>query len=91
MVDLFKLLDSEANRWIYCRLKEKWGFVAKECELGFGVIPSIKLIYFKHLNQLDQWLWQISNDRAIEDGQSRVLQKLDLLSRKLEIKLRDSS
>ncbi|CAA2957662.1 AT-rich interactive domain-containing 2-like isoform X1 [Olea europaea subsp. europaea] len=92
VVDLFKLF------WVVRKIggydavsrKNMWGFVVEECGLNFGAIPSIKLIYFKYLSELDQWLWQISKDTAVEVGQSGVLQKLDLLSRELETSFRGS-
>ncbi|KAL2544151.1 AT-rich interactive domain-containing protein 2-like [Forsythia ovata] len=92
VVDLFKLF------WVVRKIggldavsrNNVWGFVAEECGLGFGAIPSIKLIYFKYLNELDQWLRHIFQDRAVEVGQNGVLQKLDLFSRELETRLRGS-
>ncbi|KAL2517145.1 AT-rich interactive domain-containing protein 2 [Abeliophyllum distichum] len=92
VVDLFKLF------WVVRKIggldavlrSNVWGFVAEECGLGFGAIPSIKLIYFKYLNELDQWLRHIFQDRAVEVGQNGVLQKLDLFSRELETRLRGS-
>ncbi|KAI3453731.1 hypothetical protein Pfo_010394 [Paulownia fortunei] len=89
-VDLFKLF------WIVRKIgghdtvsrHNLWGFVSEECGLGFGVIPSIKLIYMKYLNELDQWLQQVFSKRVLEDGHSGLVQKLDLLSRELKITYR---
>ncbi|PIN15311.1 hypothetical protein CDL12_12052 [Handroanthus impetiginosus] len=91
-VDLFKLF------WVVRKIgghetvsrKNLWGFVSEECGLGIGVIPSIKLIYMKYLNELDQWLRQASSKRVLEDGHSELVHKLDLLSQELENRFRDS-
>ncbi|CAI9784581.1 unnamed protein product [Fraxinus pennsylvanica] len=92
VVDLFKLFWAVRKIGGYDAVSRKnvWGFVAEECGLGFGAIPSVKLIYFKYLTGLDQWLWQISKDRTVEGGESGVFQKLDLLSRELETRFRGS-
>lgn len=92
-VDLFKLF------WIVRKIgghdtvsrNNLWGFVSEECGLGFRVIASIKLIYMKYLNELDQWLQQVFSKRVLEDDHSGLVQKLDLLSRELEIRYRGLS
>ncbi|KAL0371837.1 UNVERIFIED_CONTAM: AT-rich interactive domain-containing protein 2 [Sesamum calycinum] len=81
-VDLFKLF------WVVRKIggddavsrNNLWGFVSEECGLGFGMIPSIKLIYMKYLKELDQWLQQVFSKRDLEDGQNGLVRKLDLLS-----------
>ncbi|KAK4400855.1 AT-rich interactive domain-containing protein 2 [Sesamum angolense] len=89
-VDLFKLF------WVVRKIggddavsrNNLWGFVSEECGLGFGMIPSIKLIYMKYLKELDQWLQQVFSKRDLEDGQNGLVRKLDLLSRELETRFR---
>ncbi|KAK6130019.1 hypothetical protein DH2020_036241 [Rehmannia glutinosa] len=87
-VDLFKLF------WVVRKIgghdvvsrNNLWGFVSVECGLGFGVVPSIKLIYMKYLNELDQWLRQVVSKRSLEHEYGELVQELDLLSCELETK-----
>lgn len=91
-VDLFKLF------WVVRKIgghytvskNNLWGFVSKQCGLGFGVIPFIKLVYFKYLNELNQWLYVFTKG-ASQDALSRIDKKLDILSWKLENRLRGLS
>ncbi|EYU38330.1 hypothetical protein ABFS82_05G104700 [Erythranthe guttata] len=93
-VDLYKLF------WVVRKIggydtvsrNNLWGFVSEECGLGLGVmIPSVKLIYMKYLNELDEWLGQVFSKRFFEDGYSRLVQNLDLLSHELESRSRGLS
>ncbi|XP_073298732.1 AT-rich interactive domain-containing protein 2-like [Primulina huaijiensis] len=85
-VDLFKLfwVVRKVGGYEAVSRNNLWGFVSGECGLGFGLIPSIKLIYVKYLKEFDQWLRQGFSDRALENGNIELVQKLDALSRELE-------
>ncbi|KAL2525020.1 AT-rich interactive domain-containing protein 2 [Abeliophyllum distichum] len=84
--DLFKLF------WVVWKIggydavsrNNLWSFVEEECGLSCGSIPSLKLIYMKYLNELDQWLRQVFVDRDLEDEENGVVQKLDFLSQELK-------
>lgn len=85
-VDLFKLfwVVRKVGGYDAVSRNNLWDFVSEECGLGFGLIPSIKLIYVKYLKEFDQWLRQGFSDRALENGNIELVQKLDALSRELE-------
>lgn len=75
--DLFKLFWVVRKRGGYAVVSKNglWGYVAKECGLGVGVMASIKLIHFKYLSQLD---------KSLGNRESGVVEKLDLLILELE-------
>lgn len=91
-VDLFKLF------WLVRKFggheavsrNDLWGFISEECGLGCSVVASIKLIYMNYLNELDQWLQQVFSQSVLEEDRCGFIQNLDLLSRELEIRFKDS-
>lgn len=89
-VDLFKLywIVRKIGGYDIVSRNNLWGFVLEECGLGFGVIPSIKLIYVKYLNELDRWLRRVFGKRLFEGGYTGLVQNLDLLSQELETRFR---
>lgn len=91
-VDLFKLfwLVRKSGGYETVSRNDLWGFISEECGLGFGVIASIKLIYMNYLNELDQWLQQVFSQSVLEEDRCGFIQNLDLLSRELEIRFKDS-
>lgn len=88
-VDLFKLflVVRKVGGYNAVTRNNLWDFVSEECGLGFGVIPSIKLIYAKYLKEFDQWLRQGPSDRALGNGNLELVRKLDSLSRELEARV----
>ncbi|XP_073153288.1 AT-rich interactive domain-containing protein 2-like [Henckelia pumila] len=85
-VDLFKLfwVVRKVGGYNAVSRNNLWDFVLEECGLGFGLIPSIKLIYVKYLKEFDEWLRQGFSDRALENGNIELVRKLDALSMELE-------
>ncbi|XP_022892930.1 AT-rich interactive domain-containing protein 2-like [Olea europaea var. sylvestris] len=85
-IDLFKLF------WVVWKIggysavsrNKFWRFVVEECGLSCGSIPSLKLIYMKYLNELDQWLRQVFVDRDLKGEENGVVQKLELLCQELK-------
>lgn len=57
-VDLFELFWVVREKGGYESVTKKrlWGFVAKKLGLGFGAMAAVKLVYFKYLSELEQWL-----------------------------------
>ncbi|GFP99168.1 AT-rich interactive domain-containing protein 2 [Phtheirospermum japonicum] len=85
-VDLFKLF------WVVRKIgghesvseKNLWDFVSEECGFGIRVVPTIKLIHEKYLNELDQWFRQLSvSNRISERENCGLIRKLDLLCREI--------
>ncbi|KAG6408047.1 hypothetical protein SASPL_131049 [Salvia splendens] len=89
-VDLFKLfwLVRKFGGYDAVSRNNLWGFISDECGLGRGVIASLKLIYMNYLSELDQWLQRVFSNRVLEDDHCGFIQKLDLLSRELEIRFK---
>uniref|UniRef100_A0A5B7AZW1 Putative AT-rich interactive domain-containing protein 2 isoform X1 n=1 Tax=Davidia involucrata TaxID=16924 RepID=A0A5B7AZW1_DAVIN len=89
-VDLFKLFWVVRKSGGFDSVSKNglWAFVAKECELDIGVVASLKLIYLKYLDELDQWLRRVSREKSLGYGESEVVGKLDLLSLELETEFR---
>lgn len=85
-IDLFKLF------WVVWKIggydavsrNNFWSFVVEECGLKCESIPSLKLIYMKYLNELDQWLRQVFVFRHMEGEKNGIVQKLELLSQELK-------
>ncbi|CAI9094106.1 OLC1v1029780C1 [Oldenlandia corymbosa var. corymbosa] len=78
-VDFFKLF------WVVRKLggydstsrKNLWDFVAGECGLALGAVASVKLIYYKYLYDLDNWLWQeLRNGNFLDEG-DRIVKDLE--------------
>ncbi|GAB4834435.1 hypothetical protein Ancab_032691 [Ancistrocladus abbreviatus] len=97
-MDLFKLFCLVRERGGFDSVsKEKlWGVIAEKFGLDFRVSGSLKLIYFKYLDELDQWLNRISRDRTLRNGTLRNGSydcggNLGLLSLELEKRFRDLS
>lgn len=63
---------------------ELWEFVAKECGLDIIHVGALKLIYFKYLKELDQWLTRGGfKDTKLENGEHSVVAKLESLFHEL--------
>lgn len=56
-----------------------WGLVAEECGLDVGIKACLKLIYFKYLHQLGQWLLGILQNGSLDRGDGECDGKLDSL------------
>lgn len=91
-VDLFKLfwLVRKFGGYDSASRNNLWGFISEECGLGCGVIASLKLIYMNYLKELDQWLQQVFSKSVLEEDHCGFIKNLDLLSRELEIRFKDS-
>ncbi|CBI34361.3 unnamed protein product, partial [Vitis vinifera] len=78
-VDLFKLFWVVRGKGGYEWVSDKglWGLVAEECGLDVGVKTCLKLIYFKYLDQLDQWLLGILRDGRLILGGTGPKEKDD--------------
>ncbi|KAA8522427.1 hypothetical protein F0562_013212 [Nyssa sinensis] len=89
-VDLFKLFWLVRKNGGFDSVSKNclWAFVAKECELDVGVVPSLKLIYLKYLDELDQWLLRVFRDKSLGCRENELVGKLDLLSLELEREFR---
>ncbi|XP_057775891.1 AT-rich interactive domain-containing protein 2-like isoform X1 [Salvia miltiorrhiza] len=89
-VDLFKLfwLVRKFGGYDAVSRNNLWGFISEECGLGCGAIASLKLVYMNYLNELDRWLQQVFSKRVLEDDHCGFIQKLDLLSRELEVRFK---
>ncbi|RVW43270.1 AT-rich interactive domain-containing protein 2 [Vitis vinifera] len=68
--------------------KGLWGLVAEECGLDVGVKTCLKLIYFKYLDQLDQWLLGILRDGSLDKGEGECGGKLDSVLEELGTEFR---
>ncbi|KAL4592557.1 hypothetical protein LXL04_005557 [Taraxacum kok-saghyz] len=81
--DLFKLFLTVKRIGSYEIVSENnlWEFVAKECGFEIGVEGSLKLVYVKYLKELDQWLIEGGFKENLD---TRVIEKLDLLSQQLD-------
>lgn len=84
-VDLFYLFWVVREKGGYESVSKKklWGFVAKKLGLGLGAgaMAAVKLVYFKYLSELEQWL----NNR----GKCGPCGNFGLLSLELETEFRD--
>lgn len=88
--DLFKLF------WVTWKLggydpvsrNGLWAFVAEECGLDGGVKASVKLVYMKYLNELDQWLRKAIRGKSLGNGESEIGGKFGLLLLELEKEFR---
>ncbi|XP_071708119.1 AT-rich interactive domain-containing protein 2-like isoform X2 [Rutidosis leptorrhynchoides] len=84
--DLFKLFLTVRRIGSYELVSETnlWEFVARECGLEIELVASLKLIYIKYLEELDQWLFNGGfKDEEMENLNIGLVEKLDLLSRQL--------
>lgn len=90
-VDLFKLFCLVRDRGGYDWVSKNslWSFVAKELGLDGGATASVKLIYFKYLNELEKWFRESCKSRSSGNGQSGLYGKFQLLSSELEREFRD--
>ncbi|KAI5328969.1 hypothetical protein L3X38_028366 [Prunus dulcis] len=90
-VDLFKLFCLVRDRGGYDWVSKNslWSFVAKELGLDSGATASVKLIYFKYLNELEKWFRESCKSRSSGNGQSGLYGEFQLLSSELEIEFRD--
>uniref|UniRef100_F6HUL4 ARID domain-containing protein n=1 Tax=Vitis vinifera TaxID=29760 RepID=F6HUL4_VITVI len=89
-VDLFKLFWVVRGKGGYEWVSDKglWGLVAEECGLDVGVKTCLKLIYFKYLDQLDQWLLGILRDGSLDKGEGECGGKLDSVLEELGTEFR---
>ena len=80
-VDLFKLFWVVREKGGYEWVSDNglWGLVAEKCGLDVGVKACLKLIYFKYLHQLGQWLIGILRNGSLDKGNGECHEKLDSL------------
>ncbi|XP_057521374.1 AT-rich interactive domain-containing protein 2 [Amaranthus tricolor] len=92
-VDLFKLFCLVRDRGGFLSVSEDklWGLIAEKIGLNCNLCASLKLIYYKYLDELDQWLNRITRDRNLENGINECGGSLGLLSLELEKRLRGFS
>lgn len=92
-VDLFKLFCLVRDRGGFSSVsREKlWGLVAEKFGFDYRISASLKLIYFKYLDELDRWLNRITRDRILANGSYDCGGNLGLLSLELEKRFRDFS
>lgn len=66
-VDLFKLYSIVETKGGYDAVTEMcgWRSVAKEAGLEQAMGPSLKLVFFKYLDALDQWLQRVAGKKAM--------------------------
>lgn len=85
-VDLFKLFCVVRDKGGYDSVSKKrlWSFVSKELGSDSGATASVKLIYFKYLNELEKWFRESCKSRSVGDGQSGMYGTFHLLSLELE-------
>ncbi|KAK9927156.1 hypothetical protein M0R45_024356 [Rubus argutus] len=85
-VDLFKLFCVVRDKGGYDSVSKKrlWSFVSKELGSDSGATASVKLIYFKYLNELEKWFRESCKSRSLGDGQSGMYGTFHLLSLELE-------
>ncbi|XP_021845094.1 AT-rich interactive domain-containing protein 2 isoform X2 [Spinacia oleracea] len=92
-VDLFKLFCLVRERGGYHSVSEEklWGLVAEKFGFECTMCASLKMIYYKYLDELDQWLNRITRDRVSANGSYECGGSLGLLSLELEKRLRNFS
>ncbi|KAL9242809.1 hypothetical protein vseg_016773 [Gypsophila vaccaria] len=92
-VNLFKLFCLVRDRGGFRSVSEDnlWGLIAERLGFGYKLCASLKLIYFKYLDELDQWLNRITRDRVSVNGSYECGGSLGLLSLELEKRFRDFS
>lgn len=62
--------------------------MAEGCGLDGGVMASLKLVYMKYLNELEQWLRKAIRGKSLGNGESEVSGKFGLLLLELEKEFR---
>ncbi|KAM2227682.1 hypothetical protein ACFXTI_014461 [Malus domestica] len=89
-VDLFKLFCVVKDRGGYDLVSNNslWSFVAVELGVDPEVMCSVKLIYFKYLNELEKWFTEICGTRSLGNGESGCKGNLHPLSLELEREFR---
>ncbi|KAL2902598.1 AT-rich interactive domain-containing protein 2 [Bienertia sinuspersici] len=92
-VDLFKLFCVVRERGGFVSVSEGklWGLIAEKIGFDCSLCGSLKLIYYKYLDELDQWLNRITRDRVSVNGNYECGGSLGLLSLELENRLRNFS
>ncbi|KAM5572415.1 AT-rich interactive domain-containing protein 2 [Rosa sericea] len=90
-VDLFKLFCVVRDKGGYDLVSKKrlWSFVSKELGLdGGATAASVKLIYFKYLNELEMWFRESCTSRSLGNEESGRYGTSHLLSLELEREFR---
>ncbi|KAK9668106.1 hypothetical protein RND81_13G035900 [Saponaria officinalis] len=92
-VDLFKLFCLVRDRGGFRSVSEDklWGLIAEKLGFDYKLCASLKLIYFKYLDELDQWLNRITRDRVSTNGSYECGGNFGLLSLELEKRFRNFS
>ncbi|XP_021754192.1 AT-rich interactive domain-containing protein 2-like [Chenopodium quinoa] len=92
-VDLFKLFCLVRDRGGYHSVSEDnlWGLIAEKFGFECTMCGSLKLIYYKYLDELDQWLNRITREKVSANGSYECGGSLGLLSLELEKRLRNFS
>ncbi|GLT90869.1 hypothetical protein SLE2022_087850 [Rubroshorea leprosula] len=90
LADLFKLFLVVRKKGGYDFVSKNglWGSVAKELGLDIKVSASVKLVYFKYLNEVEKWLREGLRGRVSENGSCEPCGSLRFLSLELEKKFR---
>ncbi|KAF7113106.1 hypothetical protein RHSIM_RhsimUnG0160200 [Rhododendron simsii] len=88
--DLFKLfwVTWKLGGYDFVSRNGLWAFVAEGCGLDGGVMASLKLVYMKYLNELEQWLRKAIRGKSLGNGESEVSGKFGLLLLELEKEFR---
>ncbi|XP_004300803.1 PREDICTED: AT-rich interactive domain-containing protein 2-like [Fragaria vesca subsp. vesca] len=90
-VDLFKLYCVVRDKGGYDLVSKRrlWSHVSKELGLDNGATAaSVKLIYFKYLNELEIWFRESCTGRSLGNGESGRYGTFHLMSVELETEFR---
>ncbi|GKU95239.1 hypothetical protein SLEP1_g8622 [Rubroshorea leprosula] len=90
LADLFKLfvVVREKGGYDFVSKNGLWGLVVKELGLDLKVSASLKLVYFKYLNEVEKWFRGGFRDRVSQNAARESDGTLGFLSLELEKKFR---
>ncbi|KAE8055366.1 hypothetical protein FH972_012207 [Carpinus fangiana] len=89
-LDLFRLFWVVRKRGGFDMVSKKglWAYVADDLGLDLRTTPSVKLICFKYLNELEKWFKERCRDRKLGNGQYGCDGGIGLLSLEVETEFR---
>jgi hypothetical protein len=89
-LDLFRLFWVVRKRGGFDMVSKKglWAFVTDDLGLDLRATPSVKLICFKYLNELEKWFKEKCRDRKLGNGQYGCDGGFGLLSLEVETEFR---